>query len=322
MPQVGQDKSRRAIYSCTQSSLLSPSNANRVLQPHLNIEEWMPVPCFSIGSNLWQPGAHPATAWRFRGTSTGRDYQRSQDACRAHSWPTGQEVLLGSKKEGGKKRCDTRVSSGNPSFLPEGKWTPPGDQQPSLLLFPAEDVQVVPEMPFWDRGGQMDTRTMPRSPPTSAGLWGLHGIKHSVVSVKLIACPALLPTRCAPSIHHLLGHTSLSSGRNLVLPGAVSAVPLRLPLSYPQPILVLSVLTARHMWDLIPAHPAQLCGFGANLLTVLGLRLLSYRICMMKPPLAGPSRGGGNGSHWWSRGSHCDSVAILMYVCILMWPGG
>ena len=32
MPQVGRDKSHRAIYSCTRSSLPSPSSANRVLQ--------------------------------------------------------------------------------------------------------------------------------------------------------------------------------------------------------------------------------------------------------------------------------------------------
>lgn len=75
---------------------------------------------------------------------------------------------------------------------------------------------------------------------------GAPGTQHSVVSVKLIVGSCSVAH--TPWTQHppLTGHTPLSGRRNLAMPGAVSAVPLRPPLTCPQPCLVLSAFTNRH----------------------------------------------------------------------------
>lgn len=95
--------------------------------------------------------------------------------------------------------------------------------------------------------GRLDGyRATPRSPPTSPGLWELPGIQHSVIRVKLIVGSCSAAHTLWTKHPSLTSHTPLSGGRNLAMPGAVSAVPLRPPLTYPQPCLVLSAFTNRH----------------------------------------------------------------------------
>lgn len=73
-----------------------------------------------------------------------------------------------------------------------------------------------------------ETQCRDHLPPLLGSGVGAPGNTAFAVELQLIACPALLPAHCEPNVYHLLslGHTSLSRGMNLLLPGTLSAVPL------------------------------------------------------------------------------------------------